>query len=91
MGLFALRLSGNLKLLLQYNLEFLARNKMSTFKLRHRQLESSFSEKESSATAQKKCSGNPRNLEGWLAHALKVSEEFNCNGPLSGKKGRYFS
>lgn len=64
---------------------------MSTFELRHHRLENSLSEKESSTAMHEKCSGSSKTLEGWLTHALKVSEKFNCNGPLSGKKGRYFS
>lgn len=62
---------------------------MLAFELRQRHLNDSLSKKESNSAVQKKYSGNSKNLENWLDNALKVSSEFNYNGPLSGKDGRY--
>jgi hypothetical protein len=62
---------------------------MLTLELRQRHLNDSLSEKESNTAVQKKYSGNSKNLESWLNNALKVSSEFNYNGSLSGKEGRY--
>lgn len=62
---------------------------MLTFEVRQRHLKESLSEKESSSAVQKKYSGKSKNLEDWLNNALEVSSEFNYNGPLSGKDGRY--